>query len=271
MRIGEAIRLFDGPAPGSDGGPNRERRWFSELWATEVVANVSVPTFTPVWPDGAASGVAVVIAPGGGFHALSIQSEGYLVAERLAAVGITSFVLAYRTVPAGDDPVADLVHKMMTDLSATFADMAAQAPLAGIDGAMAMRTVRARAEEFGIDPARTGILGFSAGGNVAVRVAYAGDPEVRPAFVGSIYATAHGVELGEPPVGSGPLFAAVATDDTLGLTDDSLAIYDTWRRARLPAELHAYARGGHGFGMRRQGLPSDGWIDRFIDWHHGLA
>ena len=62
------------------------------------------------------------------------------------------------------------------------------------------------------------------------------------------------------------MFLAVATDDELGLTDDSVALYEQWRAARLPVELHAYARGGHGFGMRTNDVPADTWIDRFLDW-----
>jgi acetyl esterase/lipase len=145
-------------------------------------------------------------------------------------------------------------------------DMAAAAPLAGDDGAAAMRLVRERAGEFGVEPGRLGFMGFSAGGNVAVRVAYADDPDVRPDWVAPIYATTRGLQLGEPPAGSGPMFLAVATDDELGLTDDSVALYERWRASGLPVELHAYAQGGHGFGMRTNHVPADAWIDRFLDW-----
>ena len=79
-----------------------------------------------------------------------------------------------------------------------------------------------------------------------------------------------GIDVTEPPAGSGPMFLAVATDDTLGLTTDSIELYQRWRAAGLPVEFHAYARGGHGFGMRVQHLPSDTWIDRFLQWHTAL-
>ena len=266
MSVGDPIRLYDGPAPGSEGWTDVERRYWSRLWATEVVANVVVPTLTPVRPVGAATRTAVVVAPGGGFHALSIDSEGFEVADRLARAGITAFVLQYRTVPGGDDPVAELVDKVMGGGTRMYDDMAAVAPLAAADGETAVRLVRSRAAEFGIDPNRLGFIGFSAGGNVAVRVAYSSDPAARPNFVAPIYAATRGLELGEPPEGSGPMFLAVATDDELGLTSDSIALYERWRAAKLPVELHAYARGGHGFGMRVQELPSDSWIDRLLDW-----
>ncbi len=262
----EPIRLYDGTAPGSASWTQVEREYYSELWATEVVTNVVVPTLVPVRPTGESNGMAVVVAPGGGFHALSITSEGFGVAERLAAEGITAFVLKYRLVPGGHDPVSELSEKALAGDSSVYDDMAAIAPLAGADGEAAMRLVRARAAEFGIDPRRVGFMGFSAGGNVAVRVAYSSDPAARPDFVAPIYATTRGIELGDPPVGSGPMFLVVATDDALGLTADSIALYEQWRAAKLPVELHAYARGGHGFGMRTQNLPSDTWIDRCLDW-----
>ena len=269
---GTPIDLYDGPAPGSESWTGIERRYHSELWDTEVVTNVSAPTLVPVSPtaSGHGDGSAVIVAPGGGFHALSIDSEGFAVADRLAAAGFTVFVLKYRLVQGGDDTVAELVHKTMTDLSGALDDMSAVAPLGGADGEAAVRLVRGRADEFSVDSSKVGFMGFSAGGNVAVRVAYSPDTAARPDFVAPIYATIRGVDVTEPPAGSGPMFLAVATDDTLGLTTDSIELYQRWRAAGLPVEFHAYARGGHGFGMRVQHLPSDTWIDRFLQWHAAL-
>jgi acetyl esterase/lipase len=267
----DPIRLYDGPAPGSEHWTHTERQYHSDLWDTEVVTNVAVPTLVPVRPPtggaNAGAGAAVVIAPGGGFFGLSIASEGFEVADRLAAEGITAFVLKYRLVPGGDDPVAELSEKAMAGDASVWDEMAATAPLAGADGEAAMRVVRARADDFGIDPDRLGVMGFSAGGNVAVRVAYTADPAARPSFVAAIYPTTRGIDVVAPPAGSGPMFLAVATDDELGLTGDSIRLYEQWRAAKLPVELHAYARGGHGFGMRTRQVPSDTWIDRFLDWH----
>jgi acetyl esterase/lipase len=262
----DEIRLYDGPAPGSEDWTHASRRYWSELWGTEVVGNVVVPTITPVPASASPTGVGAIVAPGGGFHALSIDSEGFAVADRLAAAGIVSFVLQYRTVPGSDDPIADVVQKVMAGGSRLYDDMATVAPLAGADGVAAMRLVRARAEEFAVDPDRLGFVGFSAGGNVAMRVAYTDDEGARPSWLAPIYVTTRGLDLGEPPPGSGPMFLTVATDDELGLTDDSIDLYERWRRAKLPVELHAYAEGGHGFGMRTNHVPSDTWIDRFLDW-----
>jgi acetyl esterase/lipase len=258
------------PLPSSSGsGRERsapgERAYFSEVFATEVVTNVVVPTVTPVLPE-RANGTAVIVAPGGGYHALSIDSEGFDVAHRLAEWGIAAFVLKYRLVPGGDDAVAELAEKMTSDPDRARRDMEEVAPLATADGEAAVRLVRDRADELAVRADRVGFMGFSAGGNVALRVAYSGDGGARPDFLAPIYASAHGCDLDEPPAGSGPLFLVAATDDELGLAADGVRIYERWRTTGLPAELHLYARGGHGFGMRRQGLPSDAWIERFRDW-----
>jgi acetyl esterase/lipase len=263
VATGDPIRLYDGPAPGSEHWTHQERRSFSDIFQTEVVTNVVVPTLTPVLP--AAPGrTAVVVAPGGGFHALSIESEGFEVARWLAERGVAAFVLAYRLVPGGADPVAELVDKLVA--GTVDDDMSAIAPLAAADGEAAMRLVRARAPQWGIEADRVGMVGFSAGGNVAVRVAFSADPGARPSFVAPIYAAVRGLEHPSPPPGTGPAFIVAATDDQLGLAGDSIALYERWRAAGLSAELHLYARGGHGFGMRRQGLPSDTWIERFDEW-----
>jgi acetyl esterase/lipase len=260
---GEPIRLYDGPAPGSEHWEHAERRYFSEIFQTDVVTNVVVPTLTPVLPvEGC--GTAVIVAPGGGFHALSIESEGFDVARWLAARGVAAFVLTFRLVPAGDDPVAELVGKIVAGTAD--AEMTVIGPLAAADGEAAVRLVRSRAQEWHIEPDRVGFIGFSAGGNVALRVAYAADPAARPSFLVPVYAAARGLDLTLPPADSGPVFIAAAADDQLGLADDSITIYERWRAAGLSAELHIYSRGGHGFGLRTQGLPSDTWIDRLGEW-----
>jgi acetyl esterase/lipase len=253
-----------------DGNPDAarwtqpERSYHSTIFGTEVVTNVSEPSLRayPV-PRDRANGAAVVIAPGGGFHALSIDSEGTDVARWLNERGIGAFVLRYRLVPTGEDGVAELIAKA-PEVART--DMAAFGLLAGEDGLQAMRIVRSRAAEWGIDPDRIGFMGFSAGGAVAATVAFGYDEATRPAFVAPIYAGlgAHAGTGARPD--APPMFVAAATDDQLGLARDSVALYQTWLDAGRSAELHLYARGGHGFGMRTQNLPTDGWIERFGDW-----
>lgn len=151
------------------------------------------------------------------------------------------------------------------------ADMAAAAQLGAVDGMQAVRLVRARAAEFEIDPARIGFIGFSAGGNVLLRVVVGADAGSRPDFAAAIYAPARGLDGAGPPPGSGPMFILAATDDPLGLAQDSIELYRRWSGAGVPVELHLYDRGGHGFGMRTQGLPVDSWIERLGDWLESRA
>lgn len=265
MTIGDPIRLHEGPAPGSETWTHAELASFSDAFQTEVITNVVVPTLTPVLPE-RGTGTAVIVAPGGGFHALSINSEGFDVARWLAERGVAAFVLKYRLVPSGDDAVAEFGEQMMSDPDVVAQHIDQVAPLAGADGEAAVRLVRDRAVDFDLRSDRIGFIGFSAGGNVAMRVAYTPDDRARPDFLAPIYAAGRGLELTDPPSGSGPMFVVAATDDELGLAVDAIRIYELWRGAELPVELHMYARGGHGFGMRTQGLPSDTWIDRFGDW-----
>jgi len=265
--IAEPIGLNTAPPPGGELWTHPRREFFSEHFGTEAVVNVALATLTPVLPDDGC-GTALIIAPGGGFHGLSINSEGYDVARWLAALGVASFVLEYRLVPGGDDPIAEMHTKPGKQ---TAADMARVAVLAGADGIAAMQLVRSNAVDFGVDATRVGIIGFSAGGNVALRVALADHPETRPDFVAAIYASTRGIDLTAVPANSGPMFLVAATDDQVGLADDSVALYQAWKRAGHPVELHLYANGGHGFGMRAQSLPSDTWIDRFGDWLRSRA
>jgi acetyl esterase/lipase len=197
--------------------------------------------------------------------ALSIESEGNDVAKYLAAKGITAFVLKYRLAHTGDDATQEF--------AALFADMpkfeemlAKVAPLSAADGLAAVTYVRQHASEWGVSPDRVGIIGFSAGGTVTAEVAFRYTPEGRPAFVAPIYSGGPLSKDASVPADAPPMFIAAATDDNLGLAPDSVALYEKWTSAKKSAELHMYARGGHGFGMRRQNIPTDHWIDRFADW-----
>lgn len=262
VTVGDPIPLADGAALGADGRFDERSRYFSEVFATEVVVNVTVPTLTPVLPA-MGGATAMVVAPGGGFHAHSIDSEGFDVARWLAEHGIAAFVLEYRLVPGGDDPVAEMFTKPPEQ---TMADMTGTAVPAGIDGIAALREVRARADGLGVDPGRVGIIGFSAGGNVALRTELAPERADRPDFIAAIYAGTRGLDVGSVTSDGGPLFALAASDDQLDLAADSVELYQAWRAAGRPAELHLYERGGHGFGMKRNGAPTDAWIDRLGDW-----
>lgn len=115
-------------------------------------------------------------------------------------------------------------------------------------------------------------MGFSAGGTVTMSVIYNATDENRPNFVAPIYAYEKAIIGSNVPSVKIPIFIAAATDDDLGLASHSVHIYEKWVAANQPAELHMYEKGKHGFGMHKQNLPVDKWIERFGDWlqMHGL-
>jgi acetyl esterase/lipase len=263
----KAIRLYPGPAPGSENWKRKEKEFFSQTWNTQVVTNVVDPTLTPFLPDAAtATGTAVIIAPGGGFHALSINSEGVDVAKWLAARGIAAFVLRYRLVQTGEDGTQELVAKMgkaQVNIDDNGVDVV---PLGVADAFAAIGHVRKNAREYGVVPNRIGFMGFSAGGTLTASVAYQYTADLRPDFLAPIYPYTRAVKPGEVPPDAPPMFLVAATDDQMGLAPDSVKLYSQWIAAKKPAELHMYAKGGHGFGMRKQNMPTDHWIDRFGEW-----
>ena len=268
----KVVRLYPGDPPGSEKIDNKEKQSFSSIWNTEVVTNVSRPSLAVYAPDAAvANGTAVVICPGGAFFALSINSEGIDVAKWLAAKGVTAFVLRYRLVPSGEDGVKEVMTRI-TDRKKMEEATAAVIPLSVADGRAAVSYVRSHAAEYGISPARIGLMGFSAGGTVTASVAFNYTAESRPDFVAPIYAYMGAVKETSVPTDAPPMFIAAASDDQLGLAPDSVSLFSKWLGAKKPVELHMYSKGGHGFGMRKQNLPSDQWIDRFGEWLqlHGL-
>jgi acetyl esterase/lipase len=262
----QVIPLYPG-APGSTPENYPEKEYFSKVWNTEVVANVTKPTLTVFKPSPESkNGMAIVICPGGGFMALSINSEGFDVAKYLVAKGVTAFVLKYRLAHTGEDATEEFTALYEKDRPKFQETVGKVVPLAISDGLAAVTYVRQHASDWGVSPDRVGIIGFSAGGTVTAGVAFGYQPEGRPAFVAPIYAAAGRFKEAPVPADVPPMFLAAATDDQLGLAPDSVALYEKWTGAHKSAELHMYAKGGHGFGMRKQNLPTDHWIDRFSDW-----
>ena len=266
----EMVRLYVGPAPGSEDWSHEEKEIARTAWGGPVIANVVDPTLTIIRPDPEkANGTAVVICPGGGFFLLSINAEGMDVARALAAKGVTCFVLRYRLVQTKTgDPAAELMSS--GDIDPLVKPIV---PLALADGQAAIKHVRKNAMKYGVNPKRIGIMGFSAGGTVASSVAFNYKADSRPDFAAPIYlAYSWTIKDAGVPADAPPMFILAATDDQLGLAADSVDLYQDWTSARKPAELHLYAEGGHGFGMNTQGKPTDGWIQRFSDWldHQGL-
>ncbi len=262
----DVIPLYPGTAPGSSPANYPEKAYFSKLWNTEVVSNVTKPTLTVFKPSAETkNGTAAVICPGGGFMALSITSEGTDVAKYLTERGVTTFVLKYRLAHSGEDATQEFAT-MFADPKRFHDEVAPVIPLSIADGSAAVAYVRQHAADFGVAADRVGIIGFSAGGTVAAGAALQYKPEGRPAFVAPIYAAASMFKDLPVPADAPPIFIAAATDDNLGLAPDSVLLYEKWVGAHKSAEVHMYAKGGHGFGMHKANIPTDHWIDRLADW-----
>jgi len=262
----EVIPLYPGTPPGSAPETYPEKEYFSKLWNTEVVSNVTKPSLTVFKPSAATkNGTAAVICPGGGFMALSITSEGTDVAKYLTERGVTTFVLKYRLAHTGEDATQEFATAF-NDREKFRETIGKIISLSVADGRAAMVYVKQHAAEYGVNPEHVGIVGFSAGGTVAAGAALHYAPEGRPAFVAPIYAAASMFKETPVPDDAPPIFIAAATDDNLGLAPESVALYQKWVDAHKSAELHMYAKGGHGFGMRKHEIPTDHWIDLFAEW-----
>lgn len=259
------IPVYPGAPPGSAHWDWQEQEL--KLGANTLVYNVSIPTLMVFEAEpSVANGTAVIVCPGGGFHMLSMDSEGYDVAKWLNSKGITAFVLKYRLVHClTNNPMQEFMSKQPNTPKFN-KDIEPVVAMGIADGKAAIAYVRTHAAEFGIDPRKIGIMGFSAGGTVAAGVAFTYDAQSRPDFAAPIYPYVG--SFGDPavPADAPPMFIAAATDDVFGFQKHCTALYDKWVDARKPAELHIYAKGNHGFGMRKQNLPTDGWIDRFYEW-----
>ncbi|MDB2606379.1 alpha/beta hydrolase [Zobellia sp.] len=244
---------------------NKEKQYFSETWKTEVVTNVSIPTLQAYLPEDP-NGTSVIIAPGGGLYALSIDSEGRDVAKWLANKGITAFVLKYRLVPTGEDGVLEITKEATTNPDRIGERVAPVMPLSIADGLSAIAYVRDNVKKYQLNANKIGFMGFSAGGAVTMGVAYNFKKNDRPDFIVPVYAWTSAYPVQEAPENPPNMLVICASDDPLGLAPGSIELYNSWITAGKLPELHMYAKGGHGFGMKTQGLPSDNWIQRFYDW-----
>jgi endo-1,4-beta-xylanase len=252
------VPLWTNGAPGFEA-----RRDEPEKVINDRQTNIHYPTLTVFLPSPAkATGAAVVIAPGGGHAHLADVHEGYRVAETLAEQGVAGFVVKYRLAKdraqAGQSPYSVDGHAL-TDVQ------------------RAVQLVRARAGEWKVSPAAIGVLGFSAGGELAmlagtrVRMAQpdASDPidrqSSRPDFVGLMYpgrTERTDIALtGKLP----PFFIAVGAGD--GFVNSITAFFLNLRQAGVETELHVYAGIGHGFGIRPINPPSvNAWPAQFVAW-----
>lgn len=263
----KVIQLYNGAAPGSESWDWQEARSDTNMFNVAAVYNVVHPSLTVFAPEaGTSNGTAVVICPGGGFRLLSINSEGNDVAKYLAKRGVTCFVLRYRLRHTlSNDPVKE----MMNDLSGAGnfkEETAAVIKMAIADGRTALAYVRQHAGEYGVQANKIGIMGFSAGGTVTSAAAFDYTADNKPNFVAPIYAYAPPEIITTVAADAPPMFLTVASDDNLNLVPGSINLYNKWLAAKKPVEMHVYEKGSHGFGMKKQNIPTDTWIDRFADW-----
>jgi acetyl esterase/lipase len=276
----QEIRLWPGKAPGSESWSSPESVTRSPA-GDRTISNVSDPTLTVFLPDVArATGAGIVVAPGGALRVLGFDNEGVKVAAWLNSKGIAAFVLKYRTLqaapggtgrggaPAGArgaaGPRQELeIRKANANPEPDDPALAEVLRMGIADAQQALRLIRRNAGEWGVDPARVGIMGFSAGGGIAVGVALAERSDASPDFLISLY----GPSLMDVnvPAHAPPLFIAVGATH-FNVTNGCLALFAAWKAAGKPAEIHVYDQVSAGFGMSQRGLPVDSWVDRLHDW-----
>ncbi len=254
----QEIPLWPGGAPGSEGKTDQEiiQRGTN---GERSVYRIHNPSITPYLPaKDKANGAAVIVIPGGGHRVLAIEHEGYNVAQWLSERGTTAFVLKYRLARETNSTYQVEVHALA-------------------DTQRAIRLVRSRAQEWGIDPARVGVMGFSAGGELAAFASMRFDNGVegatdavdrqncRPAFQALIYpGSSRKIEPGKE---SPPAFLACAYNDRQDIAEGLAEAYLRFKRVGVPAELHIYGSGGHGFGVRAGNhKPVGTWLTRFEEW-----
>jgi acetyl esterase/lipase len=247
-----------------DGAPGSEGKTAPEIVVTSAngerqVSSIHKPSITPFLPaKDKATGVAVLVIPGGGHRVLCVDHEGGYVAQWLAEHGIAAFVLKHRLAREPGSTYTIEGHALA-------------------DTQRAMRLIRAHAAEWNVDPARLGAMGFSAGGEcvslACLRPAEgapdAADPvdrlNARPAFQALIYPGRSDDIV--PTKDTPPAFLACSANDRKDISEGLAEVYLRFKRAGASAELHIYATGGHGFGLRATSKGAlAGWPDRFLEW-----
>jgi endo-1,4-beta-xylanase len=257
-----AVTLWANGAPGSEGKTAPEVVTAQNFEGEHAVSSINNPSISPYLVRGAKGPVAaVIIAPGGGHALLSIDHEGYDVAKYLSGHGVAAFVLKYRLAKEkGSTYTVD--GDEMNDVR------------------RAIRMVKARAAEWGVDPARVGVMGFSAGGELAVKAALgfdagnasAPDPidqqSSKPAFEALMYPGGLSADvIAKVTKDMPPGFLLCGADDRENIEQELALLFIAMRKAGVSAELHEYAGVGHGFGIRlsAHGAVAD-WPQVFVDW-----
>jgi len=261
----DAIVLGTGALPNA----TTAESWYRQ-YDRNFARNVTIATLTPFLPDPSkATGTGVIVAPGGGFRSLSMENEGSDVARALAARGVAAFVLKYRLIPTPAEPAA--FERSMAEM---FAGAGRQRPPAAralepqlADARAAFAMIRKRSGEWHVDPARIGMVGFSAGAMLTLQTALR-TKDAEPAFIGLIYGPLEPVTV---PADAPPMFVALAADDPI-FGGRGMGLIQSWMAAKRKVEFHLYEQGGHGFGMYQKETTSTGWFDAFVRWlgMHGL-
>jgi acetyl esterase/lipase len=222
-----------------------------------AVSQVSEPSVTVYLPKpGTATGRAVVICPGGGYKHLALDKEGHDVGRWLAGIGVAGVVLKYR-LPGPIENGGSLTLGKTADAIRVALD----------DVTRAVEIVRGNANRWNLRRDAVGVLGFSAGGHLALMLALTAGPAARPDFLVLAYpgvpkAPDALAKLADFP----PTFTVHADDDKLSAGDNSARLYQALRAVKAPAELHVFASGGHGFGLRKTGKASDAWPTLLTAW-----
>ena len=253
------ILLWPSGAPGSEGKTGKEIIESMSGGAERKVSNVHQPSLTPYLPaPEKATGAAVLVIPGGGHRMLAIDHEGYNVGRWLSERGVAAFVLKHRLARETNSTYKIEVESLQ-------------------DTQRALRLIRSRAQEWGLQPGRLGVMGFSAGGELAALASSrfdAGKPDAadpvdrqssRPDFQALIYpGNSRSIQ---PQEGAPPVFLACSCTDRPDISEGLAEVYLRFKKAKVPAELHIYASGGHGFGLREKNrAPAGQWSARFLEW-----
>lgn len=258
------IPLYNGPAPGSENWDWEEGKAMSDKPAPvkfPIAYNIIKPSLTLFSPDSVSSnGTALIICPGGAMRVLNVETEGRIIAEKLAKKGITVFLLKHRVIRSKTtDPWNEAISRMGDTAKYRADNGPAVREMARADAVAAMLYVRQNAANYKIDQNKIGMIGFSNGAGLALYTVTAEQKAARPNFVGLMYGGRLKAEINaEAP----PAFIASATDDALTSPINSINVYNEWIENKRPAELHLYAKGGHGL----WGSPANTWILRFEEW-----
>jgi acetyl esterase/lipase len=251
------VPLWPNGAPGSEAKKDLpEIDLHNSFGGIAGIHNPSITVYLP--PKERATGAGILVIPGGGHRLLAIEHEGYNVGRWLADHGIAAFVLKHRLAKETNSTYRIEVESLA-------------------DTQRALRLIRSRAGEWGVDPARLGAMGFSAGGELVNLVSLrndagqtdAADPVerfgCRIAFQGLVYPGRSG-DI-QPTADSPPVFLACGYNDRQDISEGLAEVYLRFKRAKVPAELHIYTGTGHGFGLRDSNKgPSAEWPVRFREW-----